>query len=146
MDSTWENRDLLVLTALVEELDREHATDSDTLARATGLEYEQVQRALRALSYEEPPLFQLGPRRGGGDISLVFGATGEARRRVGAWPTPENLAGRIVEALGEAADRAPSPQERTRLQEAVKALGNVGQAALAGVIANALTGNPLGPA
>lgn len=146
MDSTWENRDLPVLAALVEELDREHVTDADTIARATGLEYEQVQHALRALSAEEPPLFKVGAGRGGGDISTVFGATGEARRRVGAWPTAQNLADRLVEALGEAADRAPSTQERTRLQEAVKALGNVGQAALAGVIANALTGNPIGPA
>lgn len=145
MDSTWENRDLPVLAAIAEELDREHATDPDTIARATGLEYEQVQRALRALSSEEPPLFQVGTPRGG-DISIVYGLTGEARRRVGAWPTPENLAGRIVEALSEAAERTPNPQERTRFREAGKALANVGQATLAGIIANALTGNPLGPA
>lgn len=145
MDSTWENRDLPVLAAVAEELDREHATDPDTIARATGFEYEQVQRALRALSSEEPPLLQVRVR-GGGDISIVWGITGEARRRVGAWPTADSLAARLVEALGEAAEQTPNPQERTRLQEAGKALANIGQAALAGVIANALTGNPLGPA
>lgn len=145
MDSTWENRDLPVLTAIAEELDREHSTDPDTIARATGLDDEQVQRALRALSSEVPPLFETGTPRGG-YISIIHGLTGEARRRVGAWPTPENLAGRIVEALSEAAEQTANPQERTRLGEAGKALANVGQAALAGVIANALTGSPLGPA
>jgi hypothetical protein len=145
MDSTWENRDLPVLTAIAEELDREHSTDPDTIARATGLDDEQVQRALRALSSEMPPLFATGTPRGG-YISIIHGLTGEARRRVGAWPTPENLAGRIVEALSEAAEQTANPQERTRLGEAGKALANVGQAALAGVIANALTGSPLGPA
>lgn len=145
MDSTWENRDLPVLAAAAEELDREHATDPDTLARATGLEYEQVQRALRALSSEEPSLLQVRGRASG-DITVVYGLTGEARRRVGAWPTPESLAARLVEALGEAAEQTPNPQERTRLQEAGRALANVGQAALAGILANALTGNPIGPA
>lgn len=144
MDSTWENRDLPVLAAVAEELDREHATDPDTIAGATGLEYEQVQRALRALSSEEPPLFKVRDR--GGDIVIVWGLTGEARRRVGAWPTADSLAARLVEALADAAEENPNPQERTRLQEAGKALANVGQAALAGIIANALTGNPLGPA
>lgn len=91
MDSTWENKDLPVLAAAAEELDREHVTDPDTIARATGLEYEQVQRALRALSSEEPPLLQVRGRASG-DITVVYGLTGEARRRVGAWPTPESLA------------------------------------------------------
>lgn len=124
MDSTWENRDLPVLAAAAEELDREHATDPETIARATGLER----------------------GRASGDITVVYGLTGEARRRVGAWPTPESLAARLVEALGEAAEQTPNPQERTRLQEAGRALANVGQAALAGILANALTGNPIGPA
>ena len=145
MDSTWENRDLPVLAAVAEELDREHATDAHTIARATGLDYDEVQRALRALLSEDPPLLKAGPTRGG-DISLVHGLTGEARRRVGAWPTPDSMASRLIEALGEAAGQTPDPQERTRLQEAGRALANVGQAALAGIIANALTGNPLGPA
>ena len=139
MDSTWENRDLPVLSAVAEELDREHATDPHTIARATGLDYDEVQRALRALLSEEPPLFKTGATRGGGDISLVHGLTGEARRRVGAWPTPDNMANRIVEALSEAANQTPDPEQRTRLQEAGTALANVGQAALAGVIANVLT-------
>ena len=145
MDSTWESRDLPVLEAVVEECEREHATDPHTIVRATGLEFDQVQRALRALSSEVPPLFKAEAKANGG-MSMVWGPTGEARRRVGAWPTPDGLAGRIVEALGEAAERTPDPEEGTRLREAGRALANVGQAALAGVISNVLTGNPIGPA
>lgn len=145
MESTWENRDRPVLVAAAEILDREHSARPDDIAQATGLEPEQVQRALRALSTEDPPLLQVRDHAAG-VITRVFDLTGEGRRRAGAWPSPDNLAGRLVEALGEAAERTPDPQERTRLKEAAKALVTVGQAALAGVIANVLTGSPLGPA
>lgn len=50
-----------------------------------------------------------------------------------------------MEALSEAAEQTANPHDRTRLWEAGKALANVGQAALAGIIANALTGSPIGP-
>ena len=145
MDSTWESRDLPVLEAVVEACDRETYADPGAMTRATGLAYEEVQRALRALSAEQPRLFT-AQSQANGDIFLVTGATGEARRRVGAWPTPESLADRIVEAVNEAAERTADPERRTLLREAGRALGNVGQAALAGVMANVLTGNPLGPA
>lgn len=145
MDSTWESRDLPVLEAVVEACDSEVHADPAAIARATGLEYTQVQRALRALNAEHPPLFT-ARTQANGDIYIVVGATGEARRRVGAWPTPEGLAARILEDLNDAAERTTDPEKRTRLREAGKALGNLGQSALAGVISNVLTGNPLGPA
>lgn len=144
MQSTWGNRDLPVLAAVAEILDEEHVTDPNAIVAASGLGDEQVQRALRALSAEDPPLIEV--KNQNGYITMVWGLTGEARRRVGAWPTSKDLADRIVEALNDAAEQASNPQDSTRLRNAGKALASVGQAALAGVISNALTGSPLGPA
>jgi hypothetical protein len=60
---------------------------------------------------------------------------------VGAWPTPESLADRIVTALNESAEQAADPDERSKRQNAVKAVGGVGKEVLVRTLTNVLTGS-----
>ena len=57
MESTWESRDLPVLTHIVEFYDEHgHSPDPPYIADACGFDDNKiVQRALRALEHEEPP-------------------------------------------------------------------------------------------
>lgn len=66
-------------------------------------------------------------RRASGGISLVGKPTGHARRAVGAWPTPESIADRLISALDEAADREPDPERKGWLRKTAAYLGNAGR-------------------
>ena len=54
---------------------------------------------------------------------------------MGAWPTPENLADRIIAALEAEAEREQDPQRKTRLQHAA----DVGKGVLTGVLTTVIT-------
>jgi hypothetical protein len=60
-------------------------------------------------------------------IGLVGEPTGHARRAVGAWPTPESIAARLISALDEAADREPDPERKGWLRKTAAYLGNAGR-------------------
>jgi hypothetical protein len=60
-------------------------------------------------------------------IGLVGEPTGHARRAVGAWPTPESIADRLIGPLDEAADREPDPERKGWLRKAAAYLGNAGR-------------------
>ena len=82
MTDTWESRDLPVLRAAVELYEeRGHRIRAREIERATGLDKETVQRALRAL-YREP-YFERATDSFGGEIVFVGEPTGEALRVAG---------------------------------------------------------------
>jgi hypothetical protein len=78
---------------LIEESGSTPTTAEDIVARSR-FDGETAQRALRALSGEEPPFFANMPSNLVGEIGTVHGPTGWARRAAGLWPTPEILADR----------------------------------------------------
>jgi hypothetical protein len=130
MDSTWEHRDLPVLNAIVELYDETSApVMADALARATGLDRRDVSRALLALADEQPRLFAPidGSALNSREIFAATEPTGYARRTVGAWPTAESLADRIVAALNEAAEAEADEGKRRRLRELAAGLGGFGR-------------------
>jgi hypothetical protein len=143
MDSTWESRDLPVLRVIVamEDETRRHVT-AEQIQQATGLDGDDVQRALGALGREQPPFFEIM------DVSSMSGAfymgavnsTGHARRTVGSWPTPDNMADRIVAGLQEVAANAPSEEERSRARKVLDGVGGVGKGVLTGVLVKVLSG------
>lgn len=142
MESTWENRDLPVLDAVVTIADEgDGFAYAEQIQERTGLDDETVQRALFALGHEQPPYFEptvtadLDGRR----IGWLTNVTGSARRAVGAWPTPESLAERIVQALQGAADNEPDEQKRGKLLRAAEGVGGVGRGVLTEVIASVIT-------
>ena len=108
ISSTWESRDLPVLVAAVElcdDSDQETAMLGE-LGQRSGLSEGIVGRALRALAREDPPFFD-GITESDWGIHGVAYPTGHARRTVGAWPTPELLASRLVAELKKAAEKEP---------------------------------------
>lgn len=128
MDETWTSRDLPVLTAIVEVFERTGRVMSpNEIVEQSGLRADQVEAALRALEGEDPPFITKLERRASGGISLVGKPTGHARRAVGAWPTPESIADRLISALDEAADREPDPERQGWLRKTAAYLGNAGR-------------------
>jgi hypothetical protein len=93
----------------------------------TGLAAEVVQSALRALDSEQPPYVTKMQRYSSGHVVMIGAPTGHARRAVGAWPTAETIADRLVSALDEAADREPDPERKGWLSKTAAYLGNAGR-------------------
>lgn len=143
MESTWEARDLLVLKAVVEieEETGSYALIND-IATRTGIAGDQVERSVGALSREDPKLFSvIDASSASRTIFMGAGdATGEARRRVGAWPTPDSLADRIIAALEDTAANGESEEERTRAQKMLDGAKGVGKGVLTGVLVKVMTG------
>lgn len=138
---TWATRDLPVLEAVVELFDDgEWRVSGAQIAERTGLAEDVVQRAFFALVNEDPPLFKyidtsslVGP-----EIGWVYEPSGEARRRVGAWPTPESLADRLVQAMERAADSEPDEEKRSKLRHTASYLSSVGRDVLVEVIGSVI--------
>ncbi|GAA1804828.1 MAG: hypothetical protein LCH77_07440 [Actinobacteria bacterium] len=100
MDQTWTVRDLPVLRAIVELYEETGQIVSPNQIEAkTGLAAEVVQSALRALDSEQPPYVMKMQRYSSGHVVMIGAPTGHARRAVGAWPTAETIADRLVSAL-----------------------------------------------
>ncbi|WP_020387712.1 hypothetical protein [Kribbella catacumbae] len=76
---------------------------------------------------------------GEGHIMIVGAPTGHARRVVGAWPTPESLADRIIAALNDAADNEPDEAKKGKLRRAAEAVAGVGRDILTDVTAQVIT-------
>jgi hypothetical protein len=143
MNSTWEARDLPVLKAIVEIEDdtRRHVKETQ-VAAATGLDAESVQRALAALGREDPPFFELidASSMGGAYYLGAVNCTGHARRTVGAWPTADVLADRILVALEDVAANSPSEEARGTARRLLDSASGVGKGVLTGVLVNVLSG------
>ncbi|MFG2001705.1 hypothetical protein ACGFNU_21395 [Spirillospora sp. NPDC048911] len=145
MMDTWGSRDEPILRAIVELADEgaPHIMPGQLVER-TGMDATSVARALNALAREEPPFFQfedvaeLGAD--GTNILFVHGPTGHARRAVGAWPTPEKLADRIVEGLLREADATEDEEQAGRLRRTASWFGSAGRDILVNVIASGMGG------
>jgi hypothetical protein len=81
-----------------------NSPDPSEICEALGFEDGDVQGALRALEHEQPSLITRFDKVLTNRIIGIGAPTGHARRAVGAWPTPDNLADRIIAALKEAAE------------------------------------------
>jgi len=128
MDQTWTVRDLPVVPAIVELYEETGQIVSPNQIEAkTGLAAEVVQSALRALDSEQPPYVTKMQRYASGHVVMIGAPTGHARRAVGAWPTAETIADRLVSALDEAADREPDPERKGWLSKTAAYLGNAGR-------------------
>lgn len=140
MESTWERRDLPVLQIIVRVHDETgNSPDPSEICAALGFDDETVQRALRALAQEEPPLITKFQKVLTGRILGVGAPTGHARRVAGAWPTPDNLADRIITALNQAADNEPDEAKKGKLRRAAEAVAGVGRDVLTDVTAQVIT-------
>ena len=139
MESTWEQRDLPVLDAIVNYFDEEDSAvipDAATFTEITGMDPGQVGRAVRALS---PRFIKTAPGLGGLTEVGIMGVTDEARRAVGQWPSAEVWVDRLVEALREAAEREPDPEKKGRLRAMAEGLGGFARDVAVGILSGGIT-------
>lgn len=142
MNSTWEDRDLPVLAAIVELTEEgEDYIELDQLADRTGFDDATVRRAVFALADEQPPFFRYADATtfGGRDIGAVSNPTGYARRTVGAWPTADALADRIVQGLERAAEAETDQERQGWLRKAAAWFGTAGRGVLVEVAGSAVS-------
>lgn len=136
---TWTNRDLPVLTTIVETHDEEGEQPSpEAIATSTGLSEPDVARALRALGSEQPAFLDGMESAMGGTILFVGTPTGHARRAVGAWPTAESLADRIVQGIEQAAEQVEDEEKRGWLKKTANYLGTAGRDVAVDIAATAV--------
>jgi hypothetical protein len=125
-EDTWNSRELPVIQAAV---DIHNATDTyltraSAIGERTGLDHDTVQRALRRLN-SQPSSFEKVVEASGGEVIMVGPPTADALRVAGAWPSPEMLLRRLINALETAADDdARDPEERSKLRLAATYLGS----------------------
>ncbi len=140
MQSTWETRDLPVLDAIVRLYEGTGQPMRFTaVVEASGLLAVDVEKALRALEQDDPPLLTKITRAMGGNVVLIGGPTGAARRAVGAWPTPDGLTDRLAAAFAAAAEAESEPEKRGILRRTADLFGGVGKEVTTEVIAKVIT-------
>lgn len=147
MESTWQNRDLPVLRAMVEFFDDPERSKLglDELQKRTGLSDDAVKRAARALNDANPPLIKaVGVDQVTYPIAIL-GVTERARVLAGQWPRPEQLVDELVAALNEAADDAEDADEKSRLRSVAATIGGVARDVVVRT-ATAWASEGLGPA
>jgi hypothetical protein len=107
------------------------------IAEATGLELGQVwtsARYLESVGYVEID----GGTGAGGAFKRIDRVSGAALRQAGAWPTPENLAARLLAELETMADAEPDTERRGKLKAAAAVLGQTATATAVGGAGNVL--------
>lgn len=135
LKSVWDERDFPVLVAaarLLEEGD-EVSVGADEIAEATGINEDQVMRALGALEN----VFTTGnAHRGwGGAIAYdVYGLTERGRRAVGLWPSGD-AADALVDALRQAEAATDDPEEQSLLRRAGAAVSAISRGVMTDVMA-----------
>lgn len=130
---TWFSRDLPVLEAVVELLDNELiAIDPTRLAGPTGLDQQNITRALVAL---DGPYVEMTWLNVAGGIGRIQGVTPAARQATGQWPTGESLADSVLETLDARIDAAPTPEERSRWVKLRDGVAGAGRDVLVEVMA-----------
>lgn len=141
---TWSARAELGLEAIVELLDEgARVVNPPELAERTGLDVENVRRAIIALAHEDPPFFaytDFSALNGPTDLGSIRNATGHARRTVGAWPTPETLADRLIAGMEQAANETANEEEASRLRRTGQWFGASGRDVLVNIVSTAMTG------
>jgi hypothetical protein len=145
VEDTWGVRDVPVLGAVVELLDRSYMVTVSDIAERTGLELGEVARSLDAM---DPTFVDFRKTETGGDPRFwyVNRVTPEARRAVGQWPTAEGLVDRLVKALNDVADREEDAERHYQLRQAAGLLGETVRDVAVRVAAEVIGFPPSAPA
>lgn len=121
VEDTWRTRDMPVLSAAVELLDRSYMVTVSDIAGQTGLDQAAVARSLDAL---HPTHVDFRKTETGGDPTFwyVLKVTPEGRRAVGQWPTAEGLVDLLIRALRDATLREKDSERQLQLHQVTSLL------------------------
>jgi hypothetical protein len=139
LPDTWFSRDLPVLIEAVRHFDgTNQPLAATTIAADLGWQVEKVTAAVRALvrgGYVEELGISMGP--GGEWIGQV---AGEAYREVGAWPSVDTAADRLLAALDAAVENAPEGEPKSRAKRIRDGFLSAGRDFAVDVASGVLTG------
>jgi hypothetical protein len=121
---TWFSRDLPVLEAAASLIEEGGRTRANDIAEHTGMDVEDVARAVRALRGEYVELMETGGNPG---YWPVLRLTSAGLRAVGQWPSPESVVDALAEAFGQAAEREPDSEKKGRLRQVGSFLSSAGR-------------------
>ncbi|NGO11465.1 hypothetical protein G5C60_28645 [Streptomyces sp. HC44] len=139
MESTWVERDLPVLDALVQQVDAAGGASFPELrdiTDETGLDVTDISKA--ALALDSAGYITLERTMGPVGSWYVKRISKEARQAVGQWPTAEQLIDTLIQRLGEAADEEADPEQRSRLREAADTAGGVARNVFVDVLSSVI--------
>jgi hypothetical protein len=138
----WTTCDLPVLTELVRLLEVAGRHQVELPLEVGALSRQQVEAALRRL-YGAGYIDGVTIDQAAHPI-IVTSVCHNALQAVGAWPSPEKLVDRLLDALADAAENAHSEEERSRARRALDALRAAGRDVLVNAAGGALGGMALG--
>lgn len=139
LDDVWARRDFPVLREVTRRIDQHGRTYGGVrlqeLPDAVGLTLDEVGRAAEAL--ERRKLITLQRYMSGGDVGpwRISDVSGEAYILTGLHPDGEEALEVLIDVLRQAADKTPDADEKSRLKRAASALGEIGGAVGANVLA-----------
>jgi hypothetical protein len=110
-----------------------------TVAEHLGREVEDVMAAVRALArggYVEEMRASMSSKAG----SRIKQVSAEAYRAVGAWPSPDTAADRLLAALQAAVDNAPEGEAKNRARRILDGFRAAGRDFLVDVASGVVTG------
>lgn len=136
LPDTWHPRDLIVLRAAVQHIDSTgEEADLHHLVQSTGLDAEEVTRAVRALHATGVVTAVIldGGWGGVAQVEGIRGLTQQAYERSGAWPGPDSVADRLLAILEDLAEHGSDPVEKAKARKALDAMGSLGRDLLVSV-------------
>lgn len=139
--TVWETLHFPVLKAVVDTLNADRTftgVRANDLAASTGIEPEDIVAALRAL--EAGGFFEVHWTMPVSRAASVRHLTDRAQRAVGAWPSDESIADRIIAALEAIAENTTDEDERTRTRKILEMLAGSGRQIAVGVGTAIITG------
>lgn len=136
MPDTWSTRALPFLRSAVARYETYGDADSEEIAADTGLDYRVLRETADRLRDEG----YLDLRFQGGGSFYVTGVPERGLVAVQAWPSPESLVDRLLNALEALAEDAPTEEERSRARKALGWLRGFGEGVLQNAAGSALGG------
>src|SRR5690242_17241168 len=95
----------------------------EKLAEETGLELRVVWQTMRVLDGEG----FVDAYFASGFSGFVSGVSGQTRRELGSWPSPESLVDQLARAFTEAAEHEVEPEQKTKLRAVADGLTGAGR-------------------
>lgn len=139
---TWHTRDLPVLTAIVNLLQRHgRPTGPQEIAAEAGLSIDETMSALRWLDKAKPPYFRSVVPYATDTPARIVDLEERALREVGQWPREQAVGEALVRELKAAIAAEPDPVKRTKYQALLDAVSQIGAAVAGEVVVRATIGH-----
>ena len=134
----WATRDEPVLFAVARRLEQGAIPDGPGIAADVTIDVDVVERSLAALANADYLLVLRRPMRGSTQEHVVTDLTERGRRKVGLWPSGEDSADALVDALRQAERLTTDPAEKGRIRQAMGSVASVSREVMIDVVGSVI--------